>query len=433
MLADGYARYSKHGRPFATPNCTFEPEVIIPPRHLAWLLSQPASVLNPFPVRDEIVGLKYLAPSVVCEDRMLHDAVLLGPLTRRLGDFTARNAEVIDEALPKVWQRGVESSAEGGGDPSWRGVKVFDMLQDVVVRMTARSLFGAELAGDERLVASLSRHGTLVAISAGLSRLFAPPPVRFIVAPLIALPANVNAWWCGRWLLPLIRQKLDKATGSDVNSEEKSILDYVVDASLDSADMRNRDPKVIASRMLLILFAAMNTTLFTVVWALVHLSAASNNDELMHKLRQEAEITLAEEPVGTWTRSKLADLKAHDSVIRETLRHTGFGGRSLMHRVMKDGGVALPSGERLPKGSWVGLSIWGVHHDEETYETSETWDGLRFTQKDSEHQAEAADTEKQYQDKIIAENKETVLERRQKSLVTTTNTFLAFSHGRHAW
>ncbi len=102
-LTTSCGQYNKDNKSFVSPNTTFEPEVLLPPSALSWLLSQPPNVLSPFPVRDEILSMKYFFPEEVRRDRQLHDVVLLGPLTRRMGDFTAQIAEAIAEEMPRLW------------------------------------------------------------------------------------------------------------------------------------------------------------------------------------------------------------------------------------------------------------------------------------------------------------------------------------------
>lgn len=77
-----------------------------------------------------------------------------------------------------------------------------------------------------------------------------------------------------------------------------------------------------------------------------------------------------------------------------------------MKKVVKKEGVRLPSGELLPMGTNVGLHQYVVHRDEDIYEGADEFRPLRF----------------------IGEKGSGGV-----PLVQTSATFMAFSHGRHAW
>ncbi|KAF2102213.1 cytochrome P450 [Rhizodiscina lignyota] len=438
MLSEGYEKYNKQGKPFVTPNTTLEPEVLLPPSAIPWLLSQPANVLSPFPVRDEIVGLKYFLPAAICEDRQLHDSVLLGPLTRRLGDFTERVARGIEEVMPQLW---------GTDEREWKEVVPFENMHAIVLRMSASVIFGEELARDPKFLKALSMYALVVAICTGLARLLAPPPFRFVVSRLAGLPIRFFAWRCNSWLAPLIWKAKCRRSGCQGSEccgsehkkpfkpgDEQSLMDYIITAALSSANSANARADNIISRLLLISFAAIHTTSFTLTWTLLHLASSPSFATLYQKLRDEASTALQSSPKGVWTRAKLADLHVTDSVLKETLRHTGFGGRGAMHAVIPKEGVVLPTGERVPQGAWIGVSVRGVHDDERFWQNGTTWDGLRFVEgNDEEIEMNNVPTkEDEGIDSRISTDTQTTLERKKRSLVTTSPTFMAFMHGRNA-
>ena len=68
------------------------------------------------------------------------------------------------------------------------------------------------------------------------------------------------------------------------------------------------------------------------------------------------------------------------------------------------------NGMHIPKGAFVECALLGAHHDGRNYADPDVFDPWRFS---SMHQAEGGSTKHQ--------------------LVTTSNEFLIFGHGRHAW
>lgn len=136
-------------------------------------------------------------------------------------------------------------------------------------------------------------------------------------------------------------------------------------------------------------------------------------------MRDEVHAELAAEH-GSWTKASLARMITLDSMLRESMRLWGFVSRGVLKLVVKKEGIRLPSGLHLPYGTKVGVHAHPIHHDEEIYPGSMSFDPLRWcrgrngNEEGSEH---LGSTEK----------------RKGTSLVTTSPTFMAFSHGRHAW
>lgn len=89
------------------------------------------------------------------------------------------------------------------------------------------------------------------------------------------------------------------------------------------------------------------------------------------------------------------------------MRLHGFVSRGILKKVVARAGVRLPSGEWLKYGTNVGFHQGPIHRDESIYPGANEFRPLRF------------------------------LDLMGKGggvpLVQTSATFLAFSHGRHAW
>jgi cytochrome P450 len=68
------------------------------------------------------------------------------------------------------------------------------------------------------------------------------------------------------------------------------------------------------------------------------------------------------------------------------------------------------NGVTIPKGTYVGAPMWGIHMDDTIYENAKEFDGFRFS-KLRENMGENA--------KFLA--------------VNTNNEYLHFGHGIHAW
>lgn len=83
--------------------------------------------------------------------------------------------------------------------------------------------------------------------------------------------------------------------------------------------------------------------------------------------------------------------------------------------MVKDDGVDLGDGIHIPKGVRVGTPNVALHRDPQFYPNPNEFDAFRF--------ATARET---------LDEKGQVLEKRNQSIVTTGEQFIAFGHGRHA-
>ena len=118
--------------------------------------------------------------------------------------------------------------------------------------------------------------------------------------------------------------------------------------------------------------------------------------------------------------SLLQKLVFADSTIRESLRKNPVLTRALMREVICKEGLDLPDGHHIPQGAWLGVPTTPLHHDERFYSKPESYDPFRFVER-----AVKPETE----DKAKTEHKT----RKLQGLSTTTDTFVAFGHGRHSW
>jgi cytochrome P450 len=97
-----------------------------------------------------------------------------------------------------------------------------------------------------------------------------------------------------------------------------------------------------------------------------------------------------------------------DSALRESLRLNGFIERGVLKMVVAPAGVTLPNGSHIPYGTKVGVSGYSIHHDNDNYADASTYDAFRFV-------------------KDLEKNK------KPQALVSTSEKFMGFSHGSHAW
>jgi cytochrome P450 len=208
------------------------------------------------------------------------------------------------------------------------------------------------------------------------------------------------------------------------------------------------DPRVIASRFNVLAFAAIQSSVITLTNALFDIAGSADCASILSTMREEVLRETARPPPppsyspipasapiptsgsesvgmgvsgstpkpGTWTKTALSRLKHVDSALRESLRLNGFIERGISKMVVARHGVEIPDGSRIPCGVKVGVSAYSVHRDEANYADAGRFDAFRFV-----------DNEKV---KVKGEGERGA---GPKGLVNTSETFLGFSHGSHAW
>lgn len=67
-----------------------------------------------------------------------------------------------------------------------------------------------------------------------------------------------------------------------------------------------------------------------------------------------------------------------DSAIRESLRYHSILIKGLTKEVVCEGGLELPDGTHIPRGSWIGIPVLGLHLDGRFYPDPRHYDPFRF-------------------------------------------------------
>lgn len=151
-----------------------------------------------------------------------------------------------------------------------------------------------------------------------------------------------------------------------------------------------------------------------------------------------------------WGKAGLARMVHVDSALRESMRLNGFVARGIMKTVLAPGGVTLPDGTHVPRGTKVGIQAYSVHRDAEFYSSPETFEAFRFVREAAATRpgllvpegrrasASGSDTEGGSETCVSRKASAGTVPVGEKSdrplaLVSTSPTFLAFSHGPNAW
>lgn len=180
---------------------------------------------------------------------------------------------------------------------------------------------------------------------------------------------------------------------------------------------------MISKRLAVLTFAAIQSSAITLTNLIFDLAASPLCPAYLSMMRDEVCVELAAEQ-GAWTKTGLSRMTSLDSTLRESMRLWGFVSRGVLKMVVKKEGVRLPGGLHLPHGTKVGVHAYPIHHDEDIYAGAYEFDAFRWSREGNVDTAEGPN----FNEELGAGEK-----RKGTSLVTTSSTFMAFSHGRHAW
>lgn len=178
--------------------------------------------------------------------------------------------------------------------------------------------------------------------------------------------------------------------------------------------LRKKEPEEgledrIACRAFATVFAALESTTLTMTHALFNLCATDHPEQTWKALEEEGHGAFSTEV----DQASVSSLGRADSAVKETLRlHTAI--KALSVQVMTSGGVSLEEHNlKLPQGSRVSISAWGIHHDEDIYPNAYTFDAFRFSRP--------------HENGMVADDKKDA-----HLLVSPSEDYLPFGFGRHA-
>lgn len=391
-----------------------QPEVVLPPSQTAWFLDQADNVLSASASHyDALQGDYNFTSSKMFKDPF-HDHVIHKYLPRRAGAMIPDIQEEIQVAMDQTW--GVDTKA-------WREIRIWENMLSIIPRPTNRMILGLPTCRNEEYLKNMSKFSERVLLCANFYLRIIPRFLRPILGPLVTIP-NKRYWRnTTKYTLPIINERLAnfKRKQEDPSFQWDEPNDYISwHINLATAEGRHDEliPDIISRRLLPIDFAAIHTTGVVVTNTLFDLLSSPSTPEWLEGLQEEAERVLAEEG-GQWTKVGLTRCHRLDSAIRESIRISNFLTRTAVRKVMpKDGIENKAEGWRAPQGTLMGLDIHNVQHDPDIYPNPNTYDAFRFSR--STEEADASTVHKEVSGTKAAR------------LLTTSDVFLAFSHGRHS-
>jgi cytochrome P450 len=396
--------------------------ILLPTSSIDWIIYQPDNVLSVVETHRENLqtDLTFVHPFVVANP--LHHETIKNELTRQLGALTTDIIDELSAAFDDIWGTDAEQ---------WKDVCIFETIMQIVARTSNRVFVGPSLCRDGRMLEHAIGFATAIALaSAVLGQI--PRFLRPLAAPIITRPNQKHTKAFAAILRPEIERRQrclnDQDWGSDKEAgetEPNDFLQWTVRRARESPFSVERDPDIIAERLLAVNFAAIHTSTFSVTNAVFDLVSSDPSLGYIEQLRDEAASTLARDN-GLWTKQGISKMYKIDSTFRESSRLGSFLGVGLMRTVMSPDGVTAPNGTFCPYGSRISVPTNGVHNDPALYPDAAVYQPFRFSSQRGSLPTDATETKTEVLDT------EDYLKKANLSFVSTSPAYHPFGHGRHA-
>ncbi|KAK1834891.1 cytochrome P450 [Podospora conica] len=380
--------------------------VMLPRSEIQFVVDQPDAVLCMHTQVLDSLQADYVFADPSLVRNPLHHKLITTTLTNQIGNLVPDVAEETAFSFEKEW----------GSDTEFTEICLYETMCRVIGSVTNRVFVGKPSCRDPELLRLGMKYAKFVPTTGQFLRLV-PKPLRTIVGPIASIPAHICTRQFEAVLRPEIQRRLADYDARQRDPEDKSLapvpndfLQWCLQQAKETGDPSMWTTATLASRVLLLNFAAIHTSAFSITSAILDL--VFSKQEYVDELRVEIEQVLAEHG-GEWNKRALAKMVKLDSVMRESSRLNSFVTVGLSRRVVAPGGVTTPSGVQVPQGATVVVPSYTVMQDGDVYPDPHEFKPFRFAEQRSDESVE-------------------YIKRAAKSFATTSNDYLAFGHGRGA-
>lgn len=382
-----------------------------------WLLEMPDRVVSTLEAHDDVLFNKYNFLGVGSGYPI---SVLHKHLARNLVGLIPGIQDEVQAVLDETF---------GTDTEEWKSVNLWEAWLSIVPRVTNRVLVGASVCRDKVFLERVVLFADQVVMNSFVLSMF-PKIVHPMMGRLVTL-RNWWSWWkASRIALPTIEKRLQDMLrkhagepGYENWTPTEDFITWVIRQSIVDGNASELDAVMISKRLLPLEFAAIHTTVITGHSLLLDLLSSDPALGYLDSIKEETARVLREEG-GRWTKEGLSRLYKTDSAIRESQRLSNFATSLVKRKVVAPEGIHNQAeGWHAPYGALFMLNLAGVQHDADLYTNPYKYDAFRY----SRVRIEYAERPRELRDK------EEGLRVAKLGMVTTSDSHLAFGHGRHAW
>ncbi|KAI1138785.1 cytochrome P450 [Hypoxylon sp. FL0543] len=391
--------------------------VMLPAKHLQWLVDQPDSELDLHHQVLESLQLDFTVMDPQLIYKPIHQKLISTVLTRETGNLVPALLDETRFSVDKLW---------GTDTDNWTEICVYDVMRRIIGQATNRVFVGLPLCRNKDLLDAGIAYAQDVPVSSTALR-FTPRLLRPLAALLVTLPNRIHTRKFYSILRPEIERRLREYDARRADPETKAadkepndFLQWSLKQAKTSGDPYLAKPETLAGRILLLNFASIHTSSFAITHAILDLAASKQ--ENFDELRAEISAVLKEHG-GEWNKRALAAMEKLDSVMRESQRLNSFVTVATSRTVVNKNGVDTPDGVHIAKGTVVCAPSYPVFHDPAVYPEPEEFKPFRFAEKRAQP---SSNTDQK------GEKESSYVERARQAFATTSPEYCAFGHGRHA-
>jgi len=358
---------------------------------------------------------------------MFHEHVVHRELIRNLATIIPNAWDELQHAVDHIW---------GTDTTNWKDFTIYEDGMNIIARVSNRMFVGLPLCRDETYLKNVGYFASDVIMLMTLMN-FVPTILAPLVGRLLSIPHWIHFRRIKQLTLPVIKARLLALSQGDAKAADvpNDYITWHIKTAASENDIPSLQADRIASSLMPLNFAALHTTTMTLTSLLF--DVFSSDPSLASILREEAELVYASNN-NTWDKQSLTRLVRMDSAIRESMRLNTIGARVMIRKVVADEGLTNEEeGWTVPKGTYVTVDAWSPMHDPEVYAEPNSYDPFRFSrpreQLEKEMAAEAGATGATGENRDGDDRQAELLKLKNTGLITTSDKFLSFGHGRHAW
>jgi cytochrome P450 len=308
----------------------------------------------------------------------------------------------------------------------WKDIRIFDNMVTMIGRASNRMILGLPLCRNKEYLTNTCKFAMDIMFSTTLLS-FVPQFLKPLFGPIITTPNRRHYKKTAKYTIPLIKERFAnierKCTDPTFNwTEPNDYISWHINVATAENNLIELTPDRVSRRLMALNFAAIYTSVLAITNTLFDLISSDPEKGYIEGIREEA-IRINTECNGVWTKAALAKMIRTDSAIRESMRVSNFMTRGVFRKVISPVGITNKAeGWSVPRDAFIGLDVNSIQHDPDIYPSPDEYDAFRFSRPWEESQLD-----------LEAENLADGLKLRNASLTTTSDTFLPFGHGRHAW
>lgn len=291
----------------------------------------------------------------------LHTRVLQTKVTPALPNLVDAMKEELDYAM--------SCEVPPCDDEKWISVDIYEMLLNIIARISARVFVGESLARNEQWLQASIKYAEQATVTTMLLRAI---PARIVPFVVWFIPSFWRTkYWVKRGqelLVPMIHARRKAEKEDSLYRKPSDFLQWM----MDGADENDAMPEKLALRELIMGLASVHTTTMAAAHALYDMC---QHREYFDELREELRTVLFSSGSG-WKQQAPDKLRKMDSFLKESQR---LSPASLLgfHRIVQKDPIKLSDGLVLPPGMHVCCASYDISKDPSVIENQQ-FDGLRY-------------------------------------------------------